>query len=319
MSRHRNSIAPQITEEACHWFVLMREPEVSAEDREAFAEWLRASPMHVGAYLEITRLWSDAAQIGQDTKVDLTEDLSNVVPFREGGDRSHLPADDLDTSGSNGKLGAKKRSAKWMPMAASIVGACVMAGGACWLATRPPTYQTDVGEQRVITLEDQSIVRLNSRSKLQVRLLPSLREVRLLEGQALFEVAHDSARPFIVRSGDVAVRAVGTQFDVNRRESGTVVTVVEGRVKVNTVPASPISQFVLPGQTDKRTSSSDQASVFVSAGEQVRVAQAAPWSERRMQTRSLRRAGCSTSSGSTDSRYETYSRNSIATAGRRSF
>ena len=53
----------------------------------------------------------------------------------------------------------------------------------------------------------------------------------LLEGQALFRVAKDAQRPFVVRAGDAEVRAVGTAFDVYRKVSETVVTVVEGRVE----------------------------------------------------------------------------------------
>jgi transmembrane sensor len=62
------------------------------------------------------------------------------------------------------------------------------------------------------------------------------RRVRLLTGEALFQVAHDVTRPFDVTAGDTTVRAVGTQFDVNRRANGTTVTVVEGRVAVFTAP-----------------------------------------------------------------------------------
>jgi transmembrane sensor len=53
-----------------------------------------------------------------------------------------------------------------------------------------------------------------------------------LEGQAHFQVAKDKSRPFIVKSGDATVRAVGTQFDVDRKSTGTTVTVLEGRVVV---------------------------------------------------------------------------------------
>jgi len=55
------------------------------------------------------------------------------------------------------------------------------------------------------------------------------RNVELIDGQALFEVAKDKTRPFVVRSGATLVRAVGTQFDVYRKRSGTTVTVIEGR------------------------------------------------------------------------------------------
>ena len=57
------------------------------------------------------------------------------------------------------------------------------------------------------------------------------REVTLLEGQALFRVAKDRHRPFVVRAGDAQVRAIGTEFDVYRKQVATIVTVVEGRVE----------------------------------------------------------------------------------------
>jgi transmembrane sensor len=100
-----------------------------------------------------------------------------------------------------------------------------------------------------------------------------LREIELLDGQALFEVAHDEARPFIVRSGGIGVRAVGTQFDVNQRHSGTVVTVVEGRVQVGTAlhESQPVTPEREPQLSQDRPTRQDQ--LFISAGEQIRVAQ----------------------------------------------
>lgn len=73
---------------------------------------------------------------------------------------------------------------------------------------------------------------LNSASKIEVRLRGDRRQVRLVTGEALFEVAHDTARPFEVRAGDATLRAVGTQFDVDVRPTRTTVTVTEGRVAV---------------------------------------------------------------------------------------
>ena len=92
-------------------------------------------------------------------------------------------------------------------------------------------YSTGIGEQRTIALPDGSTVELNARSSLRVHLTDRQRDVALLEGQALFRVAKDAQRPFVVRAGDAQVRAVGTEFDVYRKESETVVTVVEGRVE----------------------------------------------------------------------------------------
>jgi transmembrane sensor len=95
------------------------------------------------------------------------------------------------------------------------------------------TYTTVIGELRTVTLADGSRIELNARSKIKVKFDDSRRYVELLEGQALFSVAKDAARPFIVRSDGTDVKAVGTQFDVNRKASGTVVTVMEGRVAVS--------------------------------------------------------------------------------------
>jgi transmembrane sensor len=93
-------------------------------------------------------------------------------------------------------------------------------------------YLTKTGVQRSLALTDGSTIELNSRSKIQLRYSEHERTVELLEGQALFHVAKDVARPFFVRSGEMSVRAVGTKFDVYKKSSGTVVTVVEGRVAV---------------------------------------------------------------------------------------
>jgi transmembrane sensor len=88
------------------------------------------------------------------------------------------------------------------------------------------------------------------------------RSIDLLEGQVLFHVAHDTARPFIVHSGAASVRAVGTQFDVDRRSDETVVTVVEGRVAV--LPDS----FLQPVSTNAVDSSAPSISApdFALAG-----------------------------------------------------
>jgi transmembrane sensor len=75
-------------------------------------------------------------------------------------------------------------------------------------------------------------------SKIRIRYSAHERTVDLLQGQALFQVAKDTIRPFVVHSGQTGVRAVGTEFDVYRKADGTIVTVVEGRVAVLRTPES---------------------------------------------------------------------------------
>lgn len=116
-----------------------------------------------------------------------------------------------------------------------------MTVGTAWqLYTQRCVYTTDIGEQRTIALVDGSSVELNARTKIKVRYSDQRRTIELLQGQALFRVAKDPNRPFIVDSNGTHVRAVGTQFDVYRKVDGTLVTVVEGRVAV--IPAS--SEFL---------------------------------------------------------------------------
>jgi transmembrane sensor len=115
-------------------------------------------------------------------------------------------------------------------------------------------YATDIGEQRSVTLQDGSVIDLNARSRIRVRYTDGTRRIDLIEGQALFHVAKDSTRPFIVTSGSTHVRAVGTQFDVNRKSAGIIVTVVEGRVAVLAPSALP-----------------SEAGTLVAAGEQLNV------------------------------------------------
>src|SRR5258706_4382494 len=127
-----------------------------------------------------------------------------------------------------------------LAIAASIAVLTIL-GVALGLVKFPsPIYATALGEQRSVRFEDGSTVELNSRSKIRVKYSKQERDVELIEGQALFHVAHDTSRPFIVAVGATRVRAVGTLFDVYKRSNGTVVTVVEGRVAVYSAPQGPL-------------------------------------------------------------------------------
>lgn len=95
-----------------------------------------------------------------------------------------------------------------------------------------PTLQTTIGEQRVVELQDGSRIHLNTNTRIRVQFSDSLRIVELLSGEAMFTVAHDAQRPFLVMTGDAAVRAVGTVFNVHRDRDLTTVSVFEGRVRI---------------------------------------------------------------------------------------
>jgi transmembrane sensor len=181
----------------------------------------------------------------------------------------------------------KPARARVFAIAASI--ALVAAGLTVWMQSARGTYSTGVGEQRSITLSDGTTIELNARSSVRVRFHDAERTVHLLEGQALFHVAKDAARPFVVHSEGTGVRAVGTEFDVNRTRVGTIVTVLEGRVAVLPSESNSLGKGPGQGTTDTvgmgaNTSISNGATrsgafdrsdqttpVYLDAGEQVTV------------------------------------------------
>lgn len=159
---------------------------------------------------------------------------------------------------------ASESARTWLPAGiAAIAAALVLAialpallgpsqpalsGAADPEAQQVAEYRTEHGERRELALDDGSVVALNTRSHLTTAFRDHERRVSLVSGEALFDVAHDPARPFIVEVGGHEVRAVGTSFDVYAREDGrTVVTVVEGLVETRTTSGPPATVLLRPG------------------------------------------------------------------------
>jgi transmembrane sensor len=230
----------QILDEASAWFVDFRVGDVDQYARERFDEWLRQSPEHIRAYMEIAKTYVELPALSPHRKVDVGELIAcartegNVVPFEQ---TAHPSEPRSSAAPANIPPCPQRRGATFWTrkrsLAASVAVIALAGSLLAWFALyHYPTYTTQIGERRSIKLTDGSTIDLNARSQIRIKFSATERDVELLEGQALFEVAKDKARPFIVRSGDAWVRAVGTQFDVNRKATATVVTVIEGRVAV---------------------------------------------------------------------------------------
>ena len=124
------------------------------------------------------------------------------------------------------------------PAGFDALEAALIGGGVMYdqLAGR---YAADTGEVRRIVLEDGSSVTLNTDSVIRVRYEAGQRRVDLGHGEASFAVAHDASRPFVVRAGDLRVRAVGTEFVVRLQGEQVSVTVAEGVVEVKRPTPGP--------------------------------------------------------------------------------
>ncbi len=149
---------------------------------------------------------------------------------------------------------------------AIIAGA---AGLSAWIRANP-SYSTGIGQQRVVTLADGSVIEMSARSEIRVHYTKTEREIDLVHGEALFRDTQNSIRPFIVTTRETLVRAVGTEFDVNRRSTSTVVTVVAGQVAVANTN-SQIASRSTPSHRAVSRNLSTQHPVYLTAGEQVTI------------------------------------------------
>src|SRR3546814_154335 len=111
-------------------------------------------------------------------------------------------------------------------------------------------YVTSPDERAKVTLADGSVVTLDSDTRMLARIGGERRDITLLAGRALFDVAKDPQRPFVVKAGDRTITALGTLFDVDVSPTELRVTLAEGVVAVRTVRsgAGPAQQILQPRQ-----------------------------------------------------------------------
>lgn len=221
---------PSLDEEAARWVVRHDEGEMTATELAEFDAWRTASPQNGETFDRLRAHWNDLDVLG-----GLSDSPAPAVPARP---------------------------AIWagIGVAAAALIAVTVSGFA--LMPRPTTapvqvaaapdvgvYTTPVGGQEKITLEDGSIVTLNTASRIEARMTDTERSVRLLEGEAFFEVAHDTSRPFRVYAGDGVTVAVGTAFSVQLDNKSVKVVVSEGKVSFSRVAekVEPVA-FVAAGE-----------------------------------------------------------------------
>ncbi len=211
--------AQAIQQQAAEWLARREARAFTAAEHAAFAEWCAADARHPAAFAEVEAAWRTFDRLARyPHSVDVAADPDLLArPGRGRWPRIVLPA--LAAAAALAVAGIW-----WWPHR--------NAGGE--KAVAPSIAQ--VGP-RVLRLEDGSEVELNAGSEVTAQFTPTERRVRLVRGEAHFTVAKNAARPFIVDAGGVAVRAVGTAFNVRLAAEAIEVLVTEGRVQVSP-PAS---------------------------------------------------------------------------------
>ncbi len=181
------------------------------------------------------RVWEDfTAWLEADARNRIAFDAVDAVAAEvaEVTDRAPAALEAESAPAPHGPWFAMSRRV-WIPVALAAAVALAMVVKPV-LIDRPVTqaYATAVGEHRDIPLSDGSTIHLNTDTAVAVSFTRGGRAARVDKGEALFEVAADSRRPFDVTVGDRHVRVVGTAFNILRRDGAVAVTVKHGIVQV---------------------------------------------------------------------------------------
>ncbi|MEM9744148.1 MAG: FecR domain-containing protein [Pseudomonadota bacterium] len=213
-------------QQAHDWLLLLEDPDVTANDREAFQRWLEADPQNAD-------LMDQAATFTDALRTLSPADVLCAEPQRPN-PRSHrgwnpLRIWGLAAAAAAGFVALTPIALKYAP---SSIG-------------KPLAHQletTSVAETRSLILNDSTQITLGPLSSLSVSYSDDARMLNLERGAAFFDVAPDANRPLIVQAGAVTVRVLGTEFDLSIGGGLTRVAVAEGQVRVSSGAATTNAQ-----------------------------------------------------------------------------
>ena len=224
----RSSPDDHVEAEAAAWVARLQSTPRDMATEAAFKAWLGGGAARRDAFERATEIW---AMIPGAAAFDVGN--SERAPTRPG-------------AAMAGSVATRA-----LALAASLL--LVLGGLAWWMMPRPVAYATGLGEQEVATLNDGSRIALNTDTKLDVDYQPAVRQITLEHGEAMFDVAHNTQRPFIVAAGNKRIRAVGTSFIVRSIDGDVEVTLLKGKVAVTEAKAGRSSAadkptMLVPGE-----------------------------------------------------------------------
>lgn len=209
-AQSRNEVLEAV---AIEWLTLLRSSTVTTQQQDQFFEWLQSDPAHQQAFVAADALWQRGAALSRVKR-------SRV---KRSGDFS---------------LFRKSANLLW---GGSVVACLLLAFVYFVVFPQAPQqyqrYETLAAERKTVELEDGSRIILNAGSQLNFWVAKHQRNAEL-QGEAFFDVSHDSARPFIIATEHGRVEVLGTKFSVSSAPLNTEVIVLEGRVRVTPKPRS---------------------------------------------------------------------------------
>jgi transmembrane sensor len=214
-AQDRSHVTPEIAAEAAVWVARLHGPNRTPQVEQEFLVWQASSAAHREAFERCTDVWEDIPRIGLATalRAATSQRTASTVSSRGGG-----------------------TVRRWI-VACAVTGSVTACAALLLHWHGENDYGTNVGEQRLVVLEDGSRMLMNTDTHLRVDFGSAQRTVDVSRGEALFEVTKDPRRPFVVRLAGTEVVAVGTAFSVHYAPTPhagdeLVVTLIEGQVHV---------------------------------------------------------------------------------------
>ncbi len=219
-----------VEEQAAYWFARLRADNASKGDQRRFKVWLEESPRHAEAYALQEEVWTAM----QDSAVD-----DDILAMRQ--TALAMPA----AANNNDWLKYGAIAATLLVLVVSMV---MLKPFEHWNSSdsndpveqlaqaepqSSPIYKTAIGQRSTVNLPDGSVVELNTDSLIQINFSDERRDLILLRGEVLFDVAKDANRPFVVEADGKLITAIGTSFAVRRADDEIRVTLIEGIVTVD--------------------------------------------------------------------------------------
>lgn len=206
-----------IAREAAQWLMRLTEDDASPADRDrlrtGFDAWKRQDPRHDAAARRMEAVLTQLGALRDDA-------AGQTTPLHAG----------LKVGWAGGRQRRIRRVAAALALAAALATPL-----AVFLHFYPSSYlladmRSGARQWQTHVLADQSRVTLEPGTAVNLHFDPQRREVELVRGDILVEVAHDATRPFVVRTAQGSVRALGTRFVVSAESGVTVLSMLESKV-----------------------------------------------------------------------------------------
>lgn len=217
-----------ILDQAAVWMRRSAAGKLGPAEQQALRVWLAADPSHVAAMDIVSRAWIAAGTISENGP--MRPDILRARNFR---------------------IARSSTRNIWRRplLAGATIAGLALALAAGWQsASVEADYVSGPGEGHAVMLADGTRVRLDAATHLQVRLTPLDRRIILLGGEAEFDVAHETLRPFKVHARDLEIRDIGTRFTVRHRAGSVRAVLLEGAADIRDTASGRVLAVLKPGQ-----------------------------------------------------------------------